>query len=327
MAPSAEWQTGGALQTFGVPATHAPDWHVSAPLQALPSEQLVPFVASGYVHWPVAGSHVAPLLVRQTGGLLQSTGVPAVHWPATHVSLPLQRSLSAHDVPSVTLGYEHWPLLGLHVAPVAVWHGGGLLHTTAVPAEHTPFWQVSAPSQALPFEQLVPFGAFGYEHWPVEGSHCALTSVLHVPGLLHTIAVPAVHAPATQVSLPLQRSLSAHEVPSITGGYEHCPSAGLHVAFMEVRHVGGLLQTTAVPGVHTPDWHVSSPSHAFPFEHGVPFGTLECEQPSSSQVSTVQGLLSLQFSEPDAVQVPFWQVASSEQIPGSVQGVPFISFG
>jgi hypothetical protein len=213
MAPSAEWQTGGALQTFGVPATHAPDWHVSAPLHALPSEQLVPFAASGYVHWPVAGSHVAPLLVRQTGGLLQSTGVPAVHWPATHVSLPLQRSLSAHEVPSAALGYVHWPVLGLHVAPVAVWHGGGLLHTTAVPAEHTPFWQVSAPSQALPFEQ------------------------------------------------------------------------------------------------------------------GVPFATFECVQPSSSQRSAVQGLLSLQFCPEDAVQVPSWQVAVSEQSAGSLQGVPFPRFG
>src|SRR5439155_14353096 len=33
-----------SLQLSGVPAWHAPAWHVSAPLHALPSEHAVPFV-------------------------------------------------------------------------------------------------------------------------------------------------------------------------------------------------------------------------------------------------------------------------------------------
>jgi hypothetical protein len=37
---------------------HTPAWHVSLCVHALPSLQAVPFVAIGFEHAPVLGSHV-----------------------------------------------------------------------------------------------------------------------------------------------------------------------------------------------------------------------------------------------------------------------------
>ena len=45
VAPDAVWHAGGELQVVGVPDTHEPDWHESPVVQALPSEQDVPFVS------------------------------------------------------------------------------------------------------------------------------------------------------------------------------------------------------------------------------------------------------------------------------------------
>jgi hypothetical protein len=41
-----------SLQTMGVPAVHAPAWHVSAPLQLLPSLHDVPFETTALLHAP-----------------------------------------------------------------------------------------------------------------------------------------------------------------------------------------------------------------------------------------------------------------------------------
>jgi hypothetical protein len=46
------------VQTTGFEPTHTPDWHVSVCVQALPSLQVVPFVALGFEQTPVAGLHV-----------------------------------------------------------------------------------------------------------------------------------------------------------------------------------------------------------------------------------------------------------------------------
>jgi len=44
------------VQTVAAPGVHAPAWHVSPVVQALPSPQLVPFAAFGFEHTPVAVS-------------------------------------------------------------------------------------------------------------------------------------------------------------------------------------------------------------------------------------------------------------------------------
>jgi hypothetical protein len=102
---------------------------------------------------PVTGSQesvVQGLLSLTTGG------VPAVQVPlALHVSAPLQALLSVHEVPAAT-GVCVTPVAGEQLSVVQ-----GLLSFTTggVPAVQVPLaLQISAPLQALPSLQVVPFG-------------------------------------------------------------------------------------------------------------------------------------------------------------------------
>ena len=88
---------------------------------------------------------------------LQLTAVPAEQTPLWHVSAPLQRSASAQLVPLALLVTGQIPVAGSQAPTVVQAVAAG--HVTAVPAEQTPLWQVSAPLQALPSVQLVPFAA------------------------------------------------------------------------------------------------------------------------------------------------------------------------
>ena len=82
---------------------------------------------------------------------------------------------SLQAVPSLLLGEEHVPFVGLQVP--ALWHWSTALHTTGLVPEHVPLWQVSVWVQALPSLQVVPSVLFGEEHAPLDGSH--------VPALWH----------------------------------------------------------------------------------------------------------------------------------------------
>jgi hypothetical protein len=67
----------------------------------------------------------------------------------------VQAFVSLQLEPSDLAGLEQAPVPGSHVP--ARWHWSDATHTTGVPAAHWPVpSQVSAPSQASPFEQLVP---------------------------------------------------------------------------------------------------------------------------------------------------------------------------
>jgi hypothetical protein len=93
----------GAVPVVQTPAA----LHVSAPLQALPSEHGVP-VATGVCVTPPAGEHASVV-----HGLPSSTagGVPDVHAPlASQVSLPLQAFPSEHEEPAAFAGFEHTPV-------------------------------------------------------------------------------------------------------------------------------------------------------------------------------------------------------------------------
>lgn len=103
VAPVAVWQTGGAVHATGVPATHAPCWHVSTPLHGLPSEQLEPFGSAGYSHIDDCGLHT-PAAERHTGGCVHSIGVPATQLPPTQVSRPLHAFPSEQLVPLDAVG-------------------------------------------------------------------------------------------------------------------------------------------------------------------------------------------------------------------------------
>jgi hypothetical protein len=57
----ASWQPSIASHTKGDPAAHAPDWQVSATVQASPSLHAEPSEAIGFEHAPVALSQVPAL--------------------------------------------------------------------------------------------------------------------------------------------------------------------------------------------------------------------------------------------------------------------------
>ena len=84
---------------------------------------------------------------------MQVTAVPAVHVPPWQ-DLGLQASV-LQFVPFCKFGYEHAPVLGLHV-PGVVWHSGGVLQLTDDAPVHTPDWQVSTVVQALASLHVVP---------------------------------------------------------------------------------------------------------------------------------------------------------------------------
>src|SRR5205809_833664 len=54
----ATWHWSDAKQTTGFEPVHAPDWHVSVCVQALPSLHAVPLALAGFEQTPVAVSHV-----------------------------------------------------------------------------------------------------------------------------------------------------------------------------------------------------------------------------------------------------------------------------
>ncbi len=84
------------------------------------------------------------------------------------------------------------------------------------------------------------------------------------------------------------------------------------------------LQLRPPPAAHTPAWHVSTPLHASPSLHDVPFGSAVCWQPATgSQLSVVQGLLSLQLRPPPAAHTPAWHVSAPLHASPSLHEVPF----
>jgi hypothetical protein len=264
----------------GVPAWQAPDpLQSSAPLQALPSEQLVPAL-TGVCVTPVAGLHASAV-----HGLLSSTvgGVPAWHEPvALQTSAPLHALPSEHAVPALT---------GVCVAPVAGSHASAVQgfpssSVGGVPAVHEPVaLQASTPLHALPSEHELP-ALTGVCVTPVAGLHVSV-----VQGFPSSTVggVPAWHEPVPlQISLPLHALPSEHAVPADTAVCV-TPVAGSHASA-----VHGLPSSTVggAPAVQAPvALQSSAPLHAFPSEHAVPEETAVCVTPVVGlHASVVQGL-------------------------------------
>jgi hypothetical protein len=190
------------------------------------------------------------------------------------------------------------------------------LQLGAVPAVHVPVWQVSAPLQALPSVHEVPLATLVF--WqPVAGTH---ESLVHALPSLQLGAVPAVHAPLWQVSTPLQALPSVQVVPFATTTFWQ-PEAGTQES---VVHGFESLQLGGVPAAQAPAWQVSAPLQVSPSLHGLPLATAVWRQPPApSQVSVVQGLLSLQSRPPPGAHTPAWQSSSPLQALPSGHGVPF----
>src|SRR2546422_9370 len=198
---------------------------------------------------------------------------------------------------------------------------------TGLEPVQVPFSHVSVCVQALPSLQVVPLGAAGLEHCPVD--------VLHVPATWHwseTVQVTGllpVHTPLWQVSVCVQALPSLHAVPLVLGGVEHTPVLVLQVPTS--WHWSEAVQTTGLLPVHTPLWQVSVCVQALLSLHVVPLALFGFEHTpvvvsqvpatwhwsSAVQVTVEFGLL----------QAPLWQVSPDVQALLSLHVVPFALVG
>jgi hypothetical protein len=119
---------------------------------------------------------------------LQLSAGPEVQVPLWQVSLPLHRVLSGQDVPLATFVCPQ-PLVALQVSVVQTLPS---LQLSAVPALHTPPWQVSAPLHTVLSGHGVPFRTALF--WqPKVGLQESLVQTL---ASLQLSVVPGVHEPA-----------------------------------------------------------------------------------------------------------------------------------
>jgi len=96
----ATWHAAAAGQVTGLLPVQAPLWQLSVCVQALPSSQLVPFVALvGVEQVPVEGLHVPATL---HAGAVQLTGFAPVQAPLWQVSVWVQALPSLQLVPFAT---------------------------------------------------------------------------------------------------------------------------------------------------------------------------------------------------------------------------------
>jgi hypothetical protein len=107
---------------------------------------------------------------------------------------------------------EHPPVAALHVSMV---HGLPSSHGRVVPALQDPVWHVSVPLQTSPSEQLVPL-ARGTFTQPVDGRQPSNVQAFESS---HESGKPGRQRPLMHCSVPLQRFVSAHEVPSVAGRF------------------------------------------------------------------------------------------------------------
>jgi hypothetical protein len=83
---------------------------VSTAVHALPSLHAKPSARAGFVHIPVAGSHVPA--VWHASVAVHVTGLAPVQTPALHVSTAVHALPSSQVVPSGRAGFEHIPVAG-----------------------------------------------------------------------------------------------------------------------------------------------------------------------------------------------------------------------
>jgi hypothetical protein len=111
-------------------------------------------------------------------------------------------------------------------------------------------------------------------------------------------------------------------------GYEHAPVAGLHTPGM--WHASPPPQSTALPAVQTPPWHVSLCVQALPSLQLVPFGLFGFEHAPVAGLHTPgmwHASPSPQSTGAPPVQTPPWHVSVCVQALPSLHPVPFGLFG
>jgi hypothetical protein len=142
------WHWSLGVHETALPPTHAPDWHVSDWVQALPSLQTVPSVLLGLEQAPVLLSHVPTSWHWSLA--LQVTGFLPTHLPAEQPSVLVQALPSSQPVPSMRGDLEQAPVSVLQTPTLQA--SSRFAQLTGVPD-----WQlkvarlhVSTPLQALP---------------------------------------------------------------------------------------------------------------------------------------------------------------------------------
>jgi hypothetical protein len=184
---------------------HAPAWHVSVCVHALPSLHAVPFAFAGFEQTPVAVLHVPARW--HWSGAEHVTGFAPVHAPAWHVSVCVHALPSLHAVPFGFAGFEQSPVV---VSQAATWHWSLALHTTGFVPVHTPAWHVSVCVHALPSSHAVPVNGV---HVPSALPPAAVEHASHTPAL-HAVSQ---HTPSAQK--PLEHSAPLpHATPFALAG-------------------------------------------------------------------------------------------------------------
>jgi hypothetical protein len=193
------------------------------------------------------------------------TGFEPVHTPDWQESLCVHAFPSLQLVPFAAVGFEHAPVLGLHVP--ATWHASLAAHVTGFEPVHTPFSHASALVQAFPSLQAAPFAAVGFEQAPVLGLHVPAT--WHASLATHVTGFDPVQVPFSHASVCVHAFPSLQLVPFAATGFEHAPVLGLHVP--ATWHASVATHVTGFEPVHTPDWQESLCVQAFPSLQLVPF--------------------------------------------------------
>ena len=251
------------MHVTGFEPAQAPDWHESVCVHALPSLQVVPFVAAGFEHAPVPGLQLPA--TWHWSSAVHVTGFDPVHAPDWHESVCVHASPSLQLVPFVAAGFEHAPVPALQLP--ATWHWSSAVHVTGFLPVHAPDWHESVCVHASPSLQLVPFVAAGFEHAPVPGLQLPATwhwsSAVHVTGFDRRarprLARVRLRARVAVVAArPVRRGgVRARARPRV--------AAPRHMALSSAVHVTGF------DPVHAPDWHESVCVHASPSLQLVPF--------------------------------------------------------
>src|SRR5215467_3372002 len=136
---------------------------------------------------------------------------PAVTPPSSHSSTPVCTTPSPH-----TLGLQSFLQASmLLVLPSSHCSQPGSAlpspQTAAFPPVQMPVRQVSVCVHAFPSSQVVPSGAWGFEHVPFTGLH--VPTRWHWSSAVHTTGFVPAHDPLWQVSVCVQASLSSQGVP------------------------------------------------------------------------------------------------------------------
>ena len=252
----ASWHWSCALHTIGLAPVHAPAWHVSLCVQALPSLHAAPFALFAAPHVPL--SHVATMHgfwgAAQPAASMQPLQAPA----PSHTSAPP----SPHATPAALFFETFLPALHdsvVHSMPSSQTSVSSATDCTSPKPSHWFFRQSPVVCEATG----APTGMIFTPHLPSSQVSC-----------LHSVLSPAQSFSVRHSAQPPLPSQSAppseHAPPAATGGFEATPA--VHTSSVHSLPSTGR-SASSTTSVTTP-----APSHCFAwqspavcFASGVPF--------------------------------------------------------